>query len=45
MKDGVGPEERREKDAKLGVRKAEFVFDMRSGDGEITAIDVVDEDG
>src|SRR5260370_18936753 len=45
LEDGVGPEEGGEENAELGIGKAELVFDMRSGDGEISAVDVVDEDG
>ncbi len=45
LKDRVGPEERSEEDPEMGIGKAEFVFDMRRRDGEIPAIDVVDENG
>src|SRR6266478_4882949 len=45
LEDGVSPEEGGEEDSELGIGKTELVFDVRSGDGEIPAVDVVDEDG
>src|SRR6266478_2481549 len=45
LEDRVGPEEGGEEDSELEMGKTELVFDMWSSDGEVTAIDVVDEDG
>jgi len=45
LEDGIGPEEGREENSKLGIGKAEIVLDIRSGDGEISTVDVIDEDG
>ena len=39
----VGPKKCREQRAQLQIRDAEFVFDQVGRDGEIAAVDVVDE--
>ena len=44
LEDGVGPEEGGEEDSELRIGKVELVFDVRSSDGEISTVDVVDED-
>ena len=43
--EGVGPEESGKEQAQTGGRNAELVLKEGSRNGEITAVDVVDEDG
>ena len=42
---GVGVEEGGEKNSELGGGDVEFVLEGAGGDGQIAAVDVVDEDG
>ncbi len=42
---GVGVEEGAEEDSELGGGDVEFVLEGAGDDGEIAAVDVVDEDG
>ena len=42
---GVGPKKSGEKEAEASGGKGEFALKQRRGDGEIAAVDVVDEDG
>jgi hypothetical protein len=42
---GIGPEESGDENAELRIREAELVFEQRCGDSEVSAVDVVDQDG
>jgi len=43
--EAVGPEESGEEEAEARGGEGEFILEKRCGDGEIAAVDVVDEDG